>query len=360
MMNCPAHTDEKRLASKTVGYCGECLIDNPDRLRRAAKAHENLRDRLGLVPAVPSEGNTVCRECGNHCRLRNGEVGFCSLRTAKEGKIIERYYDAAIVSWYRDLLPTNCVADWVCPVREQRYTPDGRRRHNLAVFYGSCNSDCLFCQNSSYKEMMRDGQPLMTPDQLASAADDRTACVCFFGGDPSCNAEHSVRTAQKVNEDADVAVCYETNGNISTRWLRPIADVVEDYGGTIKFDLKAVSDEIYTALTGISNATVLQNFERLAERGLNREGEFLVASILLVPGYVGLKELRRIAEFIANCDPTIPTALLGFQPHHWMRDLPRTSREHAEQAKDAVEEMGLKNVRIGNRGLLSAADYHTD
>ncbi|TFG09892.1 radical SAM protein [Candidatus Thorarchaeota archaeon] len=360
MMKCPNHSDEKQIASKNIGYCGNCLIGHPERLRGAEEAHESLREKMGLVPKVSRDGETTCAECGNHCRLENGELGFCGLRTARAGRIIERYQDSTIISWYRDPLPTNCVADWVCPVREQRYTINGKRRHNLAVFYGSCNSDCFFCQNSSYKDMMRDGRPLMTPDQLASMTDETTACLCFFGGDPSCNAEHSIETARRAKEITDVTICYETNGNISKKWLQPIADIVQRHGGTIKFDLKAVSGEIYTALTGISNSTVLRNFQVLAKRGRNCDGEFLVASILLVPGYVGTKEVRRVSQFIADCDDTIPTALLGFQPHHWMRDLPRTSRRHAERAKEVAEEAGLKNVRIGNRGLLSRVDYHVD
>ncbi len=359
-MNCPNHSEERHVASRTVGYCGECLIENPARLQIALLSHEAQRKKMGLVSVVPSDGNTVCTECGNHCRLRDGETGFCGLRTAREESIVEIYQDSAIVSWYRDPLPTNCVADWVCPVREQHCAPNGKRRHNLAVFYGSCNSDCLFCQNSSYRDMMRDGHPLMTPEQLASMVNETTACICYFGGDPSCNAEHSIKASRIANEDRRVAICYETNGNISRKWLHPIADTVENYGGTIKFDLKAVTEEVYTALTGISNTTTLRNFRILAERGLNRDGESLVASILLIPGYVGTRELKKICEFIVSCDDAIPTALLGFQPHHWMRDLPRTSQEHAEQAKSIAEEVGLKNVRIGNRGLLSAADYLTD
>ncbi len=107
----------------------------------------------------------------------------------------------------------------------------------------------------------------------------------------------------------------------------------------------------------MSNVAPMNNFRRLAKTALDREGEFLVASILLVPGYVGVEEVKRLCDFIAECDPTIPTALLGFSPHHAMSDLPRTSRAHAEASREAASESGLTNVRIGNLGLLSNADY---
>lgn len=200
----------------------------------------------------------------------------------------------------------------------------------------------------------------MTPMELANAADDQTACVCYFGGDPACNAEHSVKTSKILNESKQVRVCYETNGNISKKWLRTIADIVETTGGTLKFDLKAVTPGIYKALTGISNSVVLRNFRELSAAKRERDGEFLVASILLVPGYIDLPEVRNLCKFIAECDPSIPTALLGFSPHHAMSDLPRTSRNHAKAALEISKEAGLENVRIGNLGLLGMNNYRVE
>ncbi|UCH04555.1 MAG: radical SAM protein [Candidatus Thorarchaeota archaeon] len=357
-MLCPNHSDNARIVSRAIGRCSLCLESDKSVLEAAVRKHESLRESEGLVPAIPAAGAIVCPDCGNHCRLYEGNIGYCNLRVAKEGKVEHRFGRKAVVSWYFDPLPTNCVADWVCPVTKRdpafHYS---RRLNNLAVFYGSCNSDCLFCQNTSYREMMARGSPLMTAEELASVANDRTACVCYFGGDPACNPEHSLETSRLLYQSRRVKVCYETNGNISTKWLGPIADIVKESGGTLKFDLKAVTPQIYKGLTGVSNKAVLANFEKLAKIGRERESEFLVVSILLVPGYIGISELRVLAQFIASQDPTIPTAMLGFSPHHAMSDLPRTSRAHAETAKTVAIEAGLTNVRIGNVGLLSSANY---
>ncbi|MFX1416820.1 MAG: radical SAM protein [Promethearchaeota archaeon] len=357
-MLCPNHSDSGRIVARAIGHCSLCLESDKSVLTTAVRRHESLRESEGLVPAVPKGGTIVCPDCGNHCRLDEGDLGYCNLRISREGKVVHRFGGKAVVSWYFDPLPTNCVADWVCPVTKGDPTfHPSRRLNNLAVFYGSCNSDCLFCQNTSYREMMARGSPLMTAEELASVANDRTACVCYFGGDPACNPVHSLETSRLLYQSRQIKVCYETNGNISSKWLRPIADVVKDSGGTLKFDLKAITPQVYTALTGVSNKVVLANFEKLAKEGRARIGEFLVVSILLVPGYIGMSELKRLAQFIADLDPTIPTALLGFSPHHVMSDLPRTSRAHAEAAKIVATEVGLSNVRIGNVGLLSTASY---
>lgn len=320
-----------------------------------------LRKRDRLVPVVPSSGSITCSDCGNHCKMNEGDMGFCNIRIATNSEVIEKYPGQAVVSWYFDSLPTNCVADWVCPVTSEQELGIGQKRlKNLAVFYGSCNSDCLFCQNASYRTMMAKGKPLLTPRELANAADDYTACVCYFGGDPACNPEHSVKTSELLNEEKQVRVCYETNGNISKKWLNRIASIVAETGGTFKFDIKAVSPKLYRTLTGISNSAMLRNFEELSTMKRDRQGEFLVASILLVPGYVDVSEVREICRFIAENDPTIPTALLGFYPHHTMSDLPRTSQAHAKAALEIANDEGLTNVRVGNLGLLGSDSYRFD
>ncbi len=83
--------------------------------------------------------------------------------------------------------------------------------------------------------------------------------------------------------------------------------------GTIKFDLKAWNENLHIALCGVSNKQTLRNFEWLAEYGKQRKvPPFLIASTLLIPGYVGVEEVERIACFIAGLDPDIPYSLLAF------------------------------------------------
>ena len=81
----------------------------------------------------------------------------------------------------------------------------------------------------------------------------------------------------------------------------------------------------------------------------------LIASTLLIPGYVDIYEVQQLAEFIAGLSPLIPYSLLAFHPQFYMDDLPTTSRSHAQKAKQVAEKAGLKNVRIGNIHLLGDA-----
>jgi len=193
----------------------------------------------------------------------------------------------------------------------------------------------------------------MTAEHLAAEANSRTYCVCYFGGDPASQMVHALATSRRLVERG-VAICWETNGSGNARLLDRAVNLSLDSGGCIKFDLKALDPHLYQALTGISNDALLENFARAARRAAERpQPPLVVASTLLVPGYVDAAEVGRIARFIASIDPVIPYSLLGFGPGFYMGDLPRTSVRHAEEAERAARDAGLTRVHVGNRQLLS-------
>ncbi len=205
----------------------------------------------------------------------------------------------------------------------------------------------------------REGEcPHRTPPWLpymADQADARTYCGCYFGGDPTPQMPHALATSRLLAQQG-VRICWETNGTMHPKLLEKAVQLSLETGGCIKFDLKAYSESLHLALTGVSNKRTLENFARAARHIPERpELPLVVASTLLVPGYVDVKEVSEIASFIASLDPAIPYALLGFHPHFYMPDLPRTSVRHAEEAEAAARAAGLTNVRIGNRHLLSRA-----
>ncbi|MBW2339629.1 MAG: radical SAM protein, partial [Deltaproteobacteria bacterium] len=56
----------------------------------------------------------TCQLCANSCQIAEGGIGYCGIRSVTEGKIRGGTREAN-VDWCHDPLPTNCVADWVCP-----------------------------------------------------------------------------------------------------------------------------------------------------------------------------------------------------------------------------------------------------
>jgi pyruvate formate lyase activating enzyme len=251
------------------------------------------------------------------------------------------------VHWYRDPLPTNCVADFFCEGNRQR------GKHNLAVFYGACTLSCLFCQNWSFRTLTpRRSSDLLSAEELAGVANDRTHCICYFGGDPSAQLPHALATSRRLARRG-VAICFETNGLGHPALMRTAAELARESGGTVKLDLKAFDPTLHRALTSADNARVLENLRALAPLLLTDDGPRLCAATLLVPGYVDVQEVEGIARLLAEVDPRIPYSLLAFHPQFAMTDLPQTSWAHAEAAERAARAAGLAQVRVGNIHLLS-------
>jgi pyruvate formate lyase activating enzyme len=132
-----------------------------------------------------------------------------------------------------------------------------------------------------------------------------------------------------------------------------MAELALESGGCIKFDLKAWDDALHRALCGTTNRRTLENFALLGRWiGRRPDPPLLIASTLLVPGYVETDQVRQLAGFIAGLGPSIPYALLAFHPAYEMGDLPKTSRQQALDCLAAAQSAGLQRVRLGNVHLL--------
>jgi len=351
--------------SRSLGVCAGCVLTDSEAARSAASAaHERSRREFGLPPVPPRDpGGIACGRCVNACRIGPGAMGYCGVRRHEDGALAGGDADAAAVQWYHDPLPTNCVADWVCPASGPAGYPaftdtEGPEygHDNLAVFYEACSFDCLFCQNWHFRSHSVRG-PRHRAAELADAVTPKTRCICYFGGDPSCQVEHALaasRLARERNPGRILRICWETNGSVSRPAVDEMAALSLESGGCVKFDLKAWDEPLHRALCGASNRRTLSHFEHLA-RLIERRPDppLLIASTLLVPGYVEAEQVGRIAAFIARLDSTIPYALLGFHPAFEMSDLPATSRRQAAECLGAAETAGLRRVRIGNRHVLT-------
>ena len=354
-------------AGSVLGVCRECLLNKwHDVESRIRNVHLKSRQRFHLPEEVPRNSNgRKCKICVLGCSLGPSETGFCGIRKgepksfALDGNLRGKF------SAYLDPLPTNCVADWVCPGGTgSGYPKFAYERgpevgyYNLAVFFEACNLNCLFCQNWSFKlAHLRSGW--RSVDELVGEINDRTSCVCFFGGDPSPQLPFAFRAIKKMlrqKQGSILRICWETNGMASRPWLDKMLEFSLKTGGCIKVDIKAWSNPVYMAMCGVGNEKVIENVKYLAERfRIRRDPPLVVFSTLLVPEYVTEEEVFQIAKLIASIDPDIPYTLLGFAPQFEMRDFSTTAKAHAESCLDAALSAGLKRVRLANRHLLCGA-----
>ena len=168
--------------------CADCIrAADPSCLTVLEEIHARSRSEFGL-PAGPPRGDegVQCGLCVNQCRIPVGGRGYCGVRRNDEGRLKGGAAEGAVVSWYHDPLPTNCVGDWVCAggtgAGHPRWAYRTGPEHgyvNLAVFYQACTFDCLFCQNWHYRQQSLSGQT-RSAAELAEAVTAQTSCICFL------------------------------------------------------------------------------------------------------------------------------------------------------------------------------------
>ncbi len=365
MGQCIGCGEESILISSPLDVCAACIRNHFDDVRpHLEKVHSKSRSIFSLPAAPPKEDKGIsCQFCVNQCRILPGEMGFCGTRFNTGEKLIGGCPHEGNLSWYHDPLPTNCVGKWVCPggtgVGYPAYSYSKTAEYgckNQAVFFHSCTFDCLFCQNWHFRtQSTKRGKK--GPDFITDGVDERTSCICYFGGDPTPHlpyAIHASKLALEKKKGRILRICWETNGAMNPKLLDKMAELSLSSGGCVKFDLKARDENLHFALCGTSNRWTFSNFERLSGLIPRRpDPPVLLASTLLVPGYVDDREVEQIATFIASLNPGIPYSLLAFYPQFQMQDLPTTSRKQAQRCLDAARSAGLRRVKVGNLHLLT-------
>ena len=365
---CQYCNKQSRTISNTIGYCADCIRGHFEKLWPEIKrVHERSRSAYDLPEAPPRAPTGMsCSLCFQECSIPEGGTGYCGLRRVEHGRIRGGRPHEGNLSYYYDSLPTNCVGDFVCPggtgCGYPRYAVSEGPEYgfkNLAVFYHACSFNCLYCQNYHFKPQTFSSVKI-SAKELAGAVDSKTTCICYFGGDPTPQVLHALKTSKlalKRPENPVLRICWETNGAVQKPFLTEMADLSLRSGGCIKFDLKAWDEGIHYALCSVTNRKTFENFRTLAGWiHLRPKPPFLIASTLLVPGYVDEPEVERIGKFISNLNPEIPYKLLAFYPHFYLKDLPTTSRSHAIRCQAVAKGMGLLHVHIGNVHLLGE-DY---
>jgi len=219
--------------SEVIGVCADCLPGEKDIDQLARGVHAITRDGYSLPSQPPrSKDGRKCRICVNSCSMGKGEKGFCGLRGNRDGHLAHLAGTARVGLFraYHDSLPTNCVGDWVCPGGTDCGYPDHSYRKgpefgyfNLAVFLVGCSFDCVFCQNWTFRDDLESMGPTNAPEDLASMVNDRTSCICYFGGDPSPQLPFAIRASEialERNLDRILRICWETNGSMHPGLMR--------------------------------------------------------------------------------------------------------------------------------------------
>ena len=207
-----------------------------------------------------------------------------------------------------------------------------------------CCFRCLYCNAyriSQYPDAQwfyRDYvEPAVLADEAIARMTPGTDKISFTGGEPTIHLPYIEEVMQEVQEKyADIGVGIATNGFCTQKTL----DRVIDISTSISFEIKAYDDDVHRMLTGAPSTPVLRNAEVLATRA--RES-IRVFRTVVIPG-ITEHQVLKIAEFIAEIDPTIPYRLIGFRPNFILYYHPGPGMALMNDLAERCKGVGLTDV----------------
>jgi pyruvate-formate lyase-activating enzyme len=177
--------------------------------------------------------------------------------------------------------------------------------------------------------------------------------VAFTGGDLSCRAEFYAEATGKIKDATNLWVLLETNGY---GLVKENLELLSSSGlDSFWLDIKAYDENVYRKLCGCSNENVLHAPELIID-----EGFVLEVLTLYIPAWVEEDQIGKIAELLSELDPEIPFTILAFFPSYKLSESRSPTPVEIVRAYLRAKEAGLKNIKIGNCGVVAKTKEEWD
>jgi len=283
-------------------------------------------------PASKETGLVECHLCSHRCKIKPGNRGICGVREHREGRLFSLVYG-------------NVVSEHIDPIEKKPlfHVLPGSSSYSIATV--GCNFHCRHCQNfeiSQYPQRHR-GEIIgvsRSPGQIVAAA-CKHGCrtISYTYVEPTIFFEFAFDTAVLARE-AGIRNVFVSNGYTTPEATRKIAPYLD----ANNIDLKAFTEKFYREVCGAKLQPVLDTIALMKELGV-----WVEVTTLIIPDLNDSEqELRDIANFIGNIDPSIPWHVTRFHPTYKMVDRPATPIATLRRAREIGLEAGLKYVYQGN------------
>ena len=283
------------------------------------------------------DGRVQCDLCPRRCKLREGQRGFCFVRSCVDGRVVLNTYGRS----------SGFAIDPVEKKPLNHFLPGSAV---LSFGTAGCNSACRFCQNWDISKS-REWDTLAVkaaPETIAHTAREHgVRSVAFTYNDPIVFAEYAIDTAWACRA-LGVHPIAVTAGYMSAE-ARPDFYAAMD---AANIDLKGFTEDFYRKVTGTHLQDVLDTIEYAVNEARTPDGGHVWVELttLLIPGHndddVQLHaECAWIREHIG---PDVPLHFSAFHPDYKMMDVPQTPLETLVRARSIALGEGLHYVYTGN------------
>jgi pyruvate formate lyase activating enzyme len=276
-------------------------------------------------------GKVHCYLCPRHCRIGEGQSGFCYIRANQGGKLYSLGY-------------AHPAALQIDPIEKKplsHFLP-GTRVFSMGT--AGCNMGCFFCQNWDISKSRADqvNSTYVPPEDVVSLA-IRYGCpsIAFTYNEPTIWGEYVIDICQAAREKG-IRTVMVSNGYVTREAFHDIYDYID----AANIDLKAFTENFYGRITLTHLAPVLETLQWLK----NETNVWFEITNLIIPTLNDAPaETRALAEWVVeHLGPGVPLHFTAFHPDFKLREKPRTPPETLHAARRTAVAAGLHYVYEGN------------
>ena len=277
------------------------------------------------------EGNRIrCLACARRCLIGEGQIGFCGVRSVRNGKLYLDVYGKV-------------AAAHVDPIEKKplvHFYP-GSKVFSFSTF--GCNWMCMYCQNYDLSQRRRPEGYEVTPEELVDMAISYEAeGITYTYNEPAIFAEFA----------HDTGVIARKKGLFNTMvsngyWTDELVDYVRDFLDAVTIDFKGNGEEKFMKrYTGASGPEpILETIKELHKNGIHVEITDLVIPQIGDNLNAAENLLKKIMDILG---PDVPIHFLRFHPDYKLDYLPWTPVETLEKHYELAKSLGFNYVYIGN------------
>lgn len=276
-------------------------------------------------------GRIHCYLCPRHCRIGEGQAGFCFIRKNVGGILYNLGYAQ----------PAALQIDPIEKKPLNHFMPGARI---LSMGTAGCNMGCFFCQNWDISKSKSDQvhSTHMEPEEVVrTAIEHGCPALAFTYNEPTIWAEYVIDIA-KCARRAGLKTVMVTNGYITREALFDVYEHID----AANVDLKAFTESFYGKTTLTHLQPVLDTLKTLR----HETSVWFEITNLMIPGLNdAAEETRALCRWVLdNLGDDVPLHFTAFHPDFKLRDRPPTPPETLHEARRIAMQMGLKFVYEGN------------
>lgn len=280
-----------------------------------------------------------CSLSPRHCKISNGQAGFCGVRRNINGVLYSENFGRAVAA-AEEVIETEAI---------YHYRPGARI---LSMGNIGCMMACRFCQNWTTSQVRfldsRVIQYLSPNDVIEIAKKHEINVISWTYNDPIVWHEFVMETSQ-LARDADIRTLFKSAMYIEEKPLAELLDVIDIWS----VSLKSLDAKFYKKITGARIEPILERIQQVHASSRHLEISQLIVTDLNDTN----EDVRKTIDWhLENLGEDIPLHFVRFHPAFKYLDVDRTPQEILYQAAEVARKSGIRHVYLGNLAQPGVSD----